>query len=496
MTDAATAPVQLNQSNLRLLPRSVQVPVYDRSSIVPSIVHIGVGGFHRAHQAVYLDDLLHQPGHSGWGLCGLGLLEHDYRVRDALRPQNYLYSVVECSPPGDRVRIIGSLLDFIYAPGDPQAAIEKMAAPECRIVSLTITEGGYYIHQGTDEFDDRHPDIVRDLERPHEPACSCGYIVEALDRRRKRGLAPFTVLSCDNLQQNGEATKKMLLAFAERRDPVLSKWLAANGAFPNSMVDRITPATTGEHRAMVRERFGIQDAWPVITEPFKQWVIEDHFANGRPAWELAGVQMTTDVLPYEKIKIRLLNASHQAMCYVGMLLGYQFTHEVMADGHIQKLVRRLMDEEVTPLLPEVPGIDLEGYKKTLIERFSNPALQDRLSRIGTDGSVRMPKFVLPSIVEQLARGGPIRMLSFAAATWLRYLSGADDQGREMPLVDPMAAKLRERARSAGADAGALLGMSELFGDVLPRSPAFLDQVSDALRSLYEKGTRATLAEFR
>jgi mannitol 2-dehydrogenase len=493
MRNAGSRPIKLNQSNLGLIASSVQVPTYDRQGIQQSIVHIGVGGFHRAHQAVYLDDLLRQPGHSEWGICGVGLLRQDSRMRDALLPQDCLYTAVETSEAGEYARVIGSLVNFLYAPDDPQAVIEKMASPETRIVSLTITEGGYYLNQGTGEFDDSYPDIVHDLRHPHDPSCSFGYLAEALDRRRKRGLSPFTVMSCDNLQQNGDVAKKMVLAFTEHRDPGLSQWIAENSAFPNSMVDRITPATTAEHRSMVREKFGIDDAWPVVTEPFKQWVIEDNFPGGRPAWEQVGTLMTSDVLPYEKMKIRLLNASHQALCYIGMLMGYEYVHEAIADGGIRKLVQTLMDVEVTPLLPVMPGIDLEDYKRTLIERFANPAIRDQLLRIGSEGSVRIPKFVLPSILEQLARGGPIKMLSLTVATWFRYLAGSDEQGQALAIIDPMADKLREHARRGAADPSVLLGIRELFGEVLPRSQVFRAQVGHALRGLYEKGAKATLA---
>lgn len=494
MSNAATSPIKLNQSNLKRLSPDVQVPAYDRQGIAQSIVHVGVGGFYRAHQAVYLDDLLHQPGHSEWGYCGVGLLKHDARMRDALLPQDCLYTVVERSAAGDNARVIGSLLNFLYAPDDPQAVIDKMADPETRIVSLTITEGGYYVNEGTGEFNDTHPDIVHDLQHPHEPRCSFGYLVEALDRRRNKGLPPFTVMSCDNLQHNGDLAKRMILAFAERRDRALSQWLAEHGAFPNSMVDRIVPATTDEHRALVQETFGIEDGWPVGTEPFKQWVIEDNFPNGRPAWEQVGAQMTRDVLPYEKMKTRLLNASHQAMCYIGMLLGYQYAHETMEDAQIRKLVQTMMDVEVTPLLTAPAGIDLTEYKKTLIERFANPTIKDQLSRIGTEGSARIPTFVLPSIREQLKRGGPIKLLSFTVAAWFRYLTGTDDQGREMPIIDPMQDKLVENARRGGRDPSVMLGMSELFGEELRGSKVFVDQVSQTLGNFYDKGARATLAD--
>ena len=491
MTDHATQAVPLNEANLARLSPEVQTPAYERSSIARSIVHIGVGGFYRAHQAVYLDDLLQQPGHEEWGYVGVGLLPHDARMRDAMLSQDCLFTVVERSANGERPRVIGSVLDFLYAPDGPEAVIERMADSACRIVSLTITEGGYYINQGNGEFDAVHPDIVYELVHPGQPRCSFGYLAAALDRRRRRGLAPFTIMSCDNLQNNGDVAKKMLLAFTALYDPALSAWLTEHGAFPNSMVDRITPATTDEHRDLLKNKFALDDAWPVMTEPFKQWVIEDHFPGGRPAWELVGAQMTADVLPYEKMKLRLLNASHQALCYIGMLLGYEYAHEAMADAHIRKLVESMMEIEVTPLLPEVQGIDLSAYKKTLIERFSNPAIRDQLSRIGTDGSARIPKFVLPSVREQLARGGPIKLLSFVVACWFRYLTGSDDLGRPMPLNDPLSDKLREHAIRGGADASVLLSLGELFGE-LSDSQVFLDNLNEALRSLYGQGARPAL----
>jgi mannitol 2-dehydrogenase len=486
---------KLNEKNLSLLEPSVAVPSYDRSKVGQSIAHIGVGGFHRAHQAVYADDLFHLSGESQWGLCGVGLLKHDARIRDVMLAQDCLYTVVERGAHGEKARIIGSIVNFLYGPGNTQEVIEKLASADRRIVSLTITEGGYYVHQGTGEFDAQHPDIQHDLAEPSEPICSFGYLLEALNRRRTRGMPPFTVMSCDNLQSNGDIIKKMLLAFAELRDPKLHNWLVENCAFPNSMVDRITPATTDEHRTLVKEEFGIDDGWPVMCEPFKQWVIEDHFPLGRPAWEQVGAQMTSDVLPYEKMKLRLLNASHQAMCYIGMLLGYEFAHEAMSDAQISKLVETMMEVDVTPLVPIVPGVDLGEYKKTLLERFANPAIRDQLSRIGTEGSARIPKFVLPSIVEQLERGGSIKSLCFTVACWFRYLTGKDDQGKELPIIDPMSKKLCELARLGGKDPQSLLSMREVFSESLANSTRFVGEVRNALESFYNKGARATLAKY-
>src|SRR6516162_3550114 len=429
---------QLNAANLHLLDPAIQVPKYDRQKVSQSIMHVGVGGFHRAHQALYTDDLLQQGGNPIWGYCGVGLLKHDARIRDVMLSQDCLYTLVERSLEGDKARIVGSIVHFLFAPDDPQKVIEQMASPQTRIVSLTITEGGYYIDQSTGNLDEKHPDLQYDLAHPHEPRCSFGYLLEALDRR--------------------------------------------------------TPATTDEQRALVKEKFGIDDGWPVMTEPFKQWVIEDHFPLGRPAWESVGAQMTTDVLPYEKMKLRLLNASHQALCYIGMLLGYQFVHETMEDQDIRKLVEKMMDDEVTPLLSEVPGVNLTDYKNTLIERFANPAIRDQLSRIGIYGSSGIPKFLLPSLEEQLQRGGPIKLMSFTIASWFRYLTGLDESGKEMPMLDPMAQTLRERANAAGRDAKQLLGIREVFNENLANSPALIKQVSETLRSFYEEGARSTLVK--
>ena len=487
-------PVKLNQANLPLLDPSVAAPRYDRRQVGQSMAHIGVGGFHRSHQAVYAENLFHQGGDLRWGLCGLGLLRQDARMRDALRSQDCLYTLVERSATGDRARVVGSIINYLFAPDDREAVIEKLAAPETKIASLTITEGGYYIQTSTGQLDAGHPDLLHDLAHPHAPSCSFGFLLEALDRRRGRGQGPFTIMSCDNLQGNGDVAKRMLLAFAELRDPALARWMAEHGAFPNSMVDRITPATTDEHRALVRNKFGIDDGWPVTAEPFKQWVIEDHFVQGRPHWEKAGAQMTSDVLPYEKMKLRLLNASHQALCYIGLLLGCQFVHETMNDPDIRRLVELMMEREVAALLPEVPGVDLGGYQKTVLERFANPAIRDQLSRIALYGSVGMPKFVLPSIEEQLQRGGQIRLLSFVVASWLRCWSGRDEQGREIEFKDPMGPQLRQLARAGGSDPRRLLASREIFSAELAGSPRFLQEVRGTLGALFQKGARAALVQ--
>ncbi len=495
MPSGARPPVPLHPASLRQVSPAVSVPPYSRVRGRQRIVHIGAGAFHRAHQAVYLDDLLARGPSGEWEICGVGLLEQDRAIHRALAAQDCLYTVVELSAAGARARVVGSLLEHIYAPESPQTAIERMADAACRIVSLTVTESGYLVDQWTGRFDSDHRHVRHDLEHPTEPQGWLGYVVEALDRRRRHGLPPFTVLSCDNLQHNGDVARQAVLAFAELRDPSLGQWIEAHGAFPNTMVDRITPATTDEHRRMVESQFGIQDACPVVTEPFRQWIIEDRFAAGRPEWERAGALMTSAVLPYEKIKIRLLNGSHQALCYLGMLLGYEYVHQAIADAQIANFVRRMMREEVAPLLAAVPGIDLVDYQNTVVERFANPAIQDRLCRIGTDASTRMAKFVLPSIAGQAARGGPVRLLSLAVAGWLRCLLGTDERGRPIALADPLGPTLAALARRGGPDPAPLLGASEVFGKDLPAHAEFRAHLSEALRGLYQNGARATLDAF-
>jgi mannitol 2-dehydrogenase len=473
----------------------VQVLSYDRRALTSGIVHIGVGGFHRAHQAVILDDLLHHPGSKSFGICGVGLLGQDRAMAEALSAQDNYYTLVTRSAEHDHARVIGSIIQYLHAPADPEAVIERMANEETKIVSLTITEAGYCENKATKVLDPSHPDIVHDLEHPENPHGVYGYLAVALNRRRMRGQPPFTVMSCDNLLSNGDICRRMTLAFLEMQNPTLGNWVAAHGAFPNCMVDRITPATTDEHRALVREKFGIDDRWPVIAEEFKQWVIEDHFVQGRPAWENAGAQIVADVHPYEKMKIRLLNGGHQAMCYIGMLLGYRSATEAMADEQIRTLVRRYMDQEVTPLLSPVPGIDLAEYKVTLLSRFANPAINDQLGRIGTDGSARIAEFVLPTVRDQIKRGGPTRIAAFIVAAWMRYLSGRDDTGSELPFSDAQGTSLQETARQGGADASVLLSIHSVFGSDLPKSPIFADEVRRFLRGFYEYGARATLSHF-
>jgi mannitol 2-dehydrogenase len=478
--------VRLRSDNLKALGTKVQIPRYDRSQLQAHTVHIGVGGFHRAHQAVYLDDLLEMNSSERWGECGIGVLAADLRMRDALVGQDYLYAVVERSATAQNARVIGSLIDYVYAPAAREGAIERMAAPETRIVSLTITEGGYYVHEGTGEFLIDHPDIEYDFQHSHEPRSSIGLIAEALRRRRARGLTPFTVMSCDNLQSNGRVACKILLAYAGQIDQGLERWIAQNVAFPNSMVDRITPATTPADIAVLAEQFGIQDAWPVVTEPFRQWVIEDTFCNGRPAWEKVGAQFSSDVGAYELMKIRLLNGSHLAMGYLAALHGYTYVHETMQDPLFRSFIEAFM-EEVTPVVPRIAGVSLPEYKSSLIERFSNPTINDQVTRICSEGSAKIPKWLLPSIMDLLRAGMSIDLLSLIVASWMFYMGReVDQEGNRLTIIDARAGELATIARAIGTDPRPFLAVRSIFGDELPSNPSFVKGVENSLQTLATK----------
>ena len=484
----------LTQANLAAFAGRVAVPTYDRNRLAPAIVHIGVGGFHRAHQAVYLDDLAAHGITLAWGETGVGLLPADKHMAEALIPQDCLFTVVARDASEDTARVIGSMTDYLFAPDNHARVLDRLADPATRIVSLTITEGGYNVDSHTGHFDADNPKIQEDVQHPDLPSGVFGYLCAALERRRGAGAPPFTVLSCDNLQGNGTIARTAVTSFARLRDDRLADWIEANVAFPNGMVDRITPQTTAADRALVAETFGIVDAWPVMTEPFTQWVLEDTFCNGRPPLEQAGVQVVPDVHPYETMKLRLLNASHQAMGYLGYLAGYRYIHDVMADADFRAFIARLMDDEVAPLLPPVPGIDLAGYQQTLLERFANPKIGDQVARICTDGSDRMPKFLLPSLVEALQQGRPHRLLTLAVAGWLRYLRGVDEAGQEISIADRLAGELRVRANEGRDNPRPLLSLSSVFGD-LGSNETFVSELTVALRELDARGARATLSAY-
>ena len=432
-------PVQLNQENLPLVPAEIARPTYDRSKVTAGIVHIGVGGFHRSHEAYYTDELMNSGEAFDWGICGVGLREADRKICGVLKNQNFLYTLI-VKHPGGKIenRVIGSLVDFMMGCDDPEAVIERMASPETRIVSLTITEGGYNVDPSTGEFDTRNPDAQHDLENPLLPKLVFGYLTAALKRRKERGIPAFTIQSCDNIQHNGDLTRRMVLGFAREQDAELAQWIESEVRFPNAMVDRITPVTTAADMKYLENEMGLRDEWPVTCEPFTQWVIEDNFSNGRPAWEKVGAQFVPDVTPYEKMKIRLLNAGHSVLGILGAMYGYETIDECVGDALFAKYLRRFMDKEATPVLDAVEGIDLDAYKDTLIERFGNPNIKDKLARICLESSSKLPVFLIPTIRENLARGGSVKYAALVIAAWCLYSDkGVNQYDKKLEIVDEM-----------------------------------------------------------
>ena len=472
----------------------IEQPGYRREDVTAGIVHFGVGNFHRSHQAMYLDRLFNRGVALDWAVCGVGLLPGDARMRDALVAQDLRYTLVERFPDGSApARTIASIADYLFAPDDPELVLEKLADPAIRIVSLTITEGGYNVDDVTGDFDVTQADVAADLAPGAVPSTVFGYVAEGARRRRDRGIQPFTVMSCDNLQGNGHVARNSFVAFATAKDAELGDWMAANLAFPNSMVDRITPVTGDDERAYVRDTFGVDDAWPVVSEGFVQWVLEDTFTAGRPPYEQVGVQVVDDVVPYEKMKLRLLNASHQALAYLGYLSGHRFAHEAATDPLMVEFVTRFMREEAEPTLEPVPGVDLAEYQAELIERFANPYVRDTLLRLATDGSDRIAKFVLPIIRDRIADGLPIDLSATIAASWAVFARGVDEQGEPIQMLDRQSALVADAVARAGDDPAALAADERLFAD-LSAEPIFIESFVRAYRTIRDRGAREALAE--
>jgi mannitol-1-phosphate/altronate dehydrogenase len=475
----------LENSNGRLSSK-VAFPTYDRAALAPGIVHIGVGGFHRAHQAVFLDELAEQQVSRDWGVTGVGL--RSGKGRQELLSQDCLYTVLQRAPDRDAARVVGVLRDYLYGPEDPAAVLSALASPATKIVSLTVTGNGYGVDSaGRLDLDD--PGVARDLARSTQPASVLGYLVESLRRRRDAGTAPFTVLSCDNIPRNGATARNAVVSFAALRGGNLADWIDANVAFPASVVDRITPETTAEHRRLLTEEFGIRDRGPVVSEEYLQWVIEDEFCNGRPPLEEVGAQFVTDATPYELNKKRLLNGSHCALGYLGYLCGHERMDEAMSDPLLSRYAEALMDEEVGPLLPRMLGLDLAGYKRTLLTRFANPRIGDRLQRLCGRGSTKMPAYLLPSLTEAMERGLPHDKLTLAVAAWIHYLRGVDFDGNRIAVEDDLKATLQPLARSA--DVRSLLQVRSVFG-ALAEDDAFVGRLEEALRSFDRRGPAATI----
>lgn len=439
-------------------------PTFDRSTASVGIVHIGFGNFHRSHEAMYIDRLMELGEAMSWGICGVGILPTDRAMRDAMHAQDCLYTLVLRHADGRlEPRIVGSVLDYRFGPDDPEAVLQVMSDPAVRIVSLTVTESGYVKDPATGRFDSQHADVRHDLANPAMPRTAFSYIVQALARRRAAGSRPFTVLSCDNLQGNGDVARQAVVGFARLLDPELAGWIDAEVAFPNSMVDRITPATTDDDRAAVERSFGIVDAWPVPAEPFTQWIVEDTFTDGRPELERVGVQFVPEVRPYEEMKLRLLNGSHQAIAYAGGMLGCTFVDEALRDDRVRAFLDDSMWEEAIPTLAPVPGVDLDAYVNTLLERFSNPHMRDTILRLATDGANRMATFVLPTLRDNLIAGRPMPRGMLLLAAWAEYWAGIARGG--VPDAEIPADVLSEElARAAGdADPAAFIELTPIFG---------------------------------
>jgi mannitol 2-dehydrogenase len=473
---------------------NVSLPAYDRAKLTPGIVHIGLGNFHRAHMAVYLDDLFALGEGHDWAIIGAGVRPTDAAMRTALKAQDCLSTVIELDPKGKSARRIGAMIDFLPVEPANGALIAAMSRSEIRIVSLTVTEGGYFINPATGAFDPTDAAIQADAANPSAPRTAFGAIVAALKARRAAGVPPFTVMSCDNLPGNGHVTRAAVVGLAGMSDQELANWIAANVAFPNGMVDRITPGTGPRERALAAS-FGLaDDPVPVTCEPFRQWVLEDNFTAGRPALEKVGVTLTPHVHAFEMMKIRILNGGHATIAYPGGLMDIEHVHEAMADPLVRGFLDRVETGEIIPYVPPVPGTDLGGYYRLIVERFSNPEVADTMRRLCLDGSNRQPKFIAPSIRDALAAGGSVEGLALVSALWCRYCHGETDSGTVIAPNDPDWDRLVERSRAARHNPAAWLEMTAVYGD-LRQGARFASAFARHLDRLWQLGTRQVLTEF-
>lgn len=481
---------KLSLSTIGALGDKVDVPNYARASLTPGILHFGVGNFHRAHLAVYLDDLFNLGLDHDWALIGAGVLASDEAMRRKLEPQDFLTTIVEQETQVSTARVTGSMMGFI-PPADKAALIAKLGDPAIRIVSMTITEGGYLIDPATGVFNPAHPAIARDAQTPQDPATVFGLIVAGLDRRRQAGQTPFTIMSCDNVPHNGVVTRNAVAGLARLIEPELGTWIADHVAFPNAMVDRITPATTDRERALLAETFGVEDQWPVFCEEFKQWVLEDMFTAGRPALERAGVTFVRDVAPYETMKIRMLNGGHAVIAYPSGLMDIHFVHEAMEHPLIRAFLAKVEHEDIMPCVPPVPDTDLGDYYRLIERRFANRKIGDTIRRLCLDGSNRQPKFIVPSIADRLKAGRGVTGLALASALWCRYCFGTTDSGKAIEPNDPSWERLQAVARAARSDPPAWLAMADIYGETASSS-VFREAFASSLRAVWAKGVESTV----
>ncbi|SLN21350.1 Mannitol 2-dehydrogenase [Aquimixticola soesokkakensis] len=483
----------LSLAMLDRLPPAVARPSYARSDLSAGILHFGVGNFHRAHQAVYLDALFNKGLGQDFALVGAGVMAADARARDILASQDYLCCVVAQEADSAEARVTGAMIDYLEA-GNAAEIIAKLSDPAIKIASMTITEGGYFINAETDRFDPAHPAIVADAAQPDAPKTVFGMLVAGLKARRDAGLAPFTVMSCDNIPHNGHVAQNAVAGLARLSDPALAEWIEANVAFPNGMVDRITPATSERERKIAAEEFGVADQWPVFCEDYIQWVLEDNFPQGRPPLEDVGVQFVEDVQPFELMKLRILNGGHAVIAYPAGLMDIHFVHEAMENPLVAAFLARIENEEIIPAVPPVPDTNLDDYFALIQRRFANPKIGDTVRRLCLDGSNRQPKFIVPTIADSLKAGGKIEGLALESALWCRYCAGVTDSGAVIDPNDPNWDALVPVATAAKTNPQAWLDMGEVYGDV-GKDARFAQSFAKWLGLLWETGTAATLTRY-
>lgn len=471
-----TAALAVSAAALPALAERVATPTYERSSLRRSIVHFGVGGFHRAHLATYVDELA-RAGHDGWSIVGVGVLASDARMAEVLETQDHLYTLVSRGADGTTAQIIGSIVDFVMAVDDQAPLIDRIAHDDTQIVSMTITEGGYPVDDVTGEF----------ISSQSPPSGAFAVLALGLDQRRLAGGTPLTVMSCDNIMTNGQVARTATLGEAARHSPELVEWIEANVRFPNSMVDRITPATTPADGEWLERTYGVSDAWPVVAEPFRQWVVEDDFGGDRLPLESLDVIVTDDIDPYELTKLRLLNAGHSCLAYLAALDGFERVDDAMADPALREFVTRLLHIEAKPTLPSAAGIDLDDYIASLIERFSNPGVGDQISRLCLDGTAKFPKFLLPTVRAQLDGDGNFGRCALALAGWCEYLATVDE-----PSADPRLSEALDYAAASIENPRAFLEFTDVFGSELAASPAFVDAFASALTAIRRDGVQSAV----
>lgn len=484
--------IKLDLSSLASIPENVAVPAYDPKVLTPGILHIGVGNFHRAHQAVYLDRLFNQGLDLDWGLIGAGIMSWDADMRKRLQRQDWLTTVVELDDEGLTARVCAAMIDFVAT--QPSSLIDALTRPEIRIVSLTITEGGYFVDEKTGGVCFEHPDIAHDIAHPDTPITVFGILMASLEKRRNSGHQPFTIMSCDNAPDNGHMTRQVLVGLAKLVNPDLAEWIEEVVAFPNSMVDCITPATSKLEQDKLANLFGIEDAAPVFCEPFRQWVLEDNFPQGRPALEKVGVEFVDDVTPYELMKLRILNGGHAALAFPAALMGLTYVHDAMSDSTILGYLERIVRNEVIPTLAPLSGVSFDDYFTLIVRRFSNPEIGDTIARLCRDSSSRLPKFIFPIISDNVSSNTPCPGLTMVVAFWCLYCADSSHEDSSIVLVDEHSERLQSQATRATRDPAVFLEMEDIFG-ALGGSSMFVDQFVQAMEAISKDGVSNTMENY-